>query len=292
MLSDSPTVARRRVRLALREAREAADITQQQVADEMDWSLSKVIRIESGDVSIAPNDLRPLLGFLHVEDRAHSDALIQDAKVARARQRHGWWQAPNFREHLSEPLRHLVEYEAEAVAIRHYHIYFLPATLQTSDYAAALMEAWDGELSAGQMRIRLRARELRRNALLSRIGRVDLFALLDESVFMRTLGRPIVLAAQLRELARLAGQSRVYIRMLPFSATAPWTNNGSFDLLSIGADDNEGGVLYRENGLHDELVEDRIATARHRLRYEKLWLAATDEAATMDFIETRLTAME
>src|SRR5689334_18400759 len=65
---DSPTVARRRVRMALREAREAAGYTQHEVADEMEWSLSKVIRIENGDVSIAPNDLKPLLNFLNVRN--------------------------------------------------------------------------------------------------------------------------------------------------------------------------------------------------------------------------------
>ena len=61
---DSPTVARRRVRLAIREAREPHNLTQQQVAEQMEWSLSKVIRIESGEVSISVNDLRPLLPFL------------------------------------------------------------------------------------------------------------------------------------------------------------------------------------------------------------------------------------
>lgn len=65
----SPAVARRRVRLALREAREAAVHTQSEVAEEMEWSLSKVIRIENGDVSITPNDLRPLLAFLEVRDK-------------------------------------------------------------------------------------------------------------------------------------------------------------------------------------------------------------------------------
>ncbi|SNY57323.1 helix-turn-helix domain-containing protein [Paractinoplanes atraurantiacus] len=54
---DSPTIARPRMRIALREAREAADVTQVQVADEMEWSLSKVIRIENGDVAISQNDL-------------------------------------------------------------------------------------------------------------------------------------------------------------------------------------------------------------------------------------------
>ncbi len=65
---DSPTVARRRVRLAIREARDAAGLTQSQVAEAMEWSHSKVIRIENGEVTIYPNDLRPLLSYLRVSD--------------------------------------------------------------------------------------------------------------------------------------------------------------------------------------------------------------------------------
>jgi hypothetical protein len=40
-----PTVGRRRLRSALRRARDAAGLTQEQVAAAMDWSLSKLIRI-------------------------------------------------------------------------------------------------------------------------------------------------------------------------------------------------------------------------------------------------------
>jgi hypothetical protein len=47
----SPTVARRRLRLALREARETASPTQLAVAEQMDWSLSKMIRIENDATS-------------------------------------------------------------------------------------------------------------------------------------------------------------------------------------------------------------------------------------------------
>src|SRR6187549_2416591 len=97
---DSPTVARRRVRLAIREARDAAGLTQSQVAEAMEWSLSKVIRIENGEVSISPNDLRPLLSYLGIQDRATVGALLADARIARLRQRQAWYQAPEFREHL------------------------------------------------------------------------------------------------------------------------------------------------------------------------------------------------
>ena len=83
---DSPAVARRRVRLAVREAREAKDFTQGQVAEAMEWSLSKVMRIETGEVTVSPNDLRPLLAHLGITDKARVDELVRDAKLSRSRQ--------------------------------------------------------------------------------------------------------------------------------------------------------------------------------------------------------------
>ena len=48
----SPVVQRRRLRTELRRARLDAQLTQEQVATAMDWSLSKLIRIENGTVGI------------------------------------------------------------------------------------------------------------------------------------------------------------------------------------------------------------------------------------------------
>jgi transcriptional regulator with XRE-family HTH domain len=50
MTAQGPTVGRRRLRSALRRAREATGLTQEQVAEAMDWSLSKLIRIEGRNV--------------------------------------------------------------------------------------------------------------------------------------------------------------------------------------------------------------------------------------------------
>src|SRR4051794_5059723 len=127
----SPTVARRRLRLALREAREKAKLTQQDVAEQMEWSLSKVIRIENGDVSISPNDLRPLLHYLHIRDKDLVAAHLADARIARQRQRQKWYQASELREHLTDPLRRMFEYEAEATRVRYYYVNFVPGSLQT-----------------------------------------------------------------------------------------------------------------------------------------------------------------
>ncbi|GIF15159.1 helix-turn-helix domain-containing protein [Actinoplanes teichomyceticus] len=287
---DSPTVARRRVRLALREARERADLTQLQVADEMEWSLSKVIRIENGDVSISPNDLRPLLAYLGIKDKPTVAALVADARIARTRQRQVWYQKPEFRENLTDATRKLIEYENEAAQMRSYSVYYVPGPLQTPAYAAALMTRFEDELSESQRERRIEARRLRRESLLARAasGDVRILVMVDESVLRRTIGGPAVFAEQLRELLRLAETDAITIRMVPFSLDASVTNNASFDLLTLG----EGEVLYRETGLGDEMIEDRDTTAKHRARYDKVWHEVADEAATITFVKSQIHSME
>jgi transcriptional regulator with XRE-family HTH domain len=290
---DSPTVARRRVRLVLREAREAAGMTQTDVAEAMEWSLSKVIRIESGEVSIAQNDLRFLLDHLDVTDPARVTELLEDAKIARLRQRRVWWQEAQYREHLTPALRRLIEFESDAVAIRFFHIYNIPGPLQIPAYAEALTRRWEEELTEDQIAIRVQARGLRRDTLLARKDVLRMWALLDQSVLMRPIGGPEVFAAQLRELIRLCREGHGLIRMVPFDVEAALSNNGGYDLLYLSEDGNDDdAVLYRENGVADEIVEDNAIATRHRARYEKLWHAALDEGDTIAFIEERLKAVE
>jgi transcriptional regulator with XRE-family HTH domain len=287
---DSPTVARRRVRLAIREARDAAGLTQNQVAEAMEWSHSKVIRIESGEVSISPNDLRPLMSYLGIKDRAVTNALLADARIARTRQRQAWYQKPEFREHMSEALRRLIEYEVEATAMRSYTVYYPPGPLQTPAYASALTGAWSHEISAETLAKIVEARRLRHEMMLDRLESMQVFVVMDQSVFERQIGGPAVLAEQLRELHDLAGRGLVNIRMLPFDMDSPIANNGSFDLLSIGGESGDE-VLYRENGLSDELVEELTTTARHRERFEQLWQVARTEVDTIDFMKGRIESL-
>src|SRR4051794_36303941 len=82
-------------------AREDKRLTQTQVAEAMEWSLSKVMRIESGEVSVSPTDLRALLPLLGVTDGPEMEQLFSDARVAR-RQR--WTVKPEYREHLTPAL--------------------------------------------------------------------------------------------------------------------------------------------------------------------------------------------
>jgi transcriptional regulator with XRE-family HTH domain len=289
---DSPTVARRRVRLVLREAREAAGMTQTDVAEAMEWSLSKVIRIESGEVSIAQNDLRFLLSHLGIDDPGRVTELLEDAKIARSRQRRVWWQEPEFREHLTPATRRLIEFEGDVVAIRYFQIYNIPGPLQIPEYAEALTRKWDEELSDEQITTRVEARRMRRQALLDRLHTLHLSVLLDQSVLMRPIGGPEIFAAQVQELIRVSTEGLARIRMVPFDVEAALSNNGGFDLLYLSEDGNdEDAVLYRENGAGDEIVEDSATASRHRARYEKLWHAAMNEDDTIAFFRSRLDTL-
>src|SRR5689334_4717666 len=58
----------RRLAKELRRYRAEAGLTQKDVADAMDWSPSKVVRIESGGFNVSTSDLRALLNQYGVQD--------------------------------------------------------------------------------------------------------------------------------------------------------------------------------------------------------------------------------
>ncbi|WP_430781089.1 helix-turn-helix domain-containing protein [Actinoplanes sp. G11-F43] len=276
------------MRLALQQARKRAGLTQNQVAEEMEWSTSKVIRIENGDVTISANDLRSLLGFLGVRDRATVTDLLAATRIARTRQRQAWYQAEEFRDTLTDDLRKLIEYESEATEIRSYSIYYIPGPLQTRDYATALMSRYEDELTEDQRTRRVEARMRRREALLGRPDGVRILLMVDESVLRRTIGGPAVFADQLRDLKKHVRDGTVRIRMVPFSLDASVTNNASFDLLRMSV----GEALYRETGLGDEMIEDHDTAAKHHARYDRVWNEAADEEDTIQFIEAQIKELE
>lgn len=72
----SPMVQRRRLRAELRRARQDAGETQEQVAAAMDWSLSKLSRIETGSTDISTSDLKALLYHYKIADPIRIEQLI------------------------------------------------------------------------------------------------------------------------------------------------------------------------------------------------------------------------
>lgn len=278
---ESPAGARRRVRLAVRMAREDLGLTQGQVAEAMEWSQSKVIRIESGEVTISPNDLRPLLGFLKIDDKTTVDRLVRDARSSRKRRM--WWDEPRVRDHLTEPSRQLIQYELEAVEIRHFTNITIPGRLQTDTYARAVLGGFQ-QLSDQEIAVRMETRQRRRDELLARRDFPRTYLLFDESVLKRRIGSAEVTSDQLREILRIRHEKPLWVRVLPFTSSAPLPVIGPFDILKLSGE-GANSVLYRESYLTDEIVDDIKNIQRHREMFETSWEAALDEGASAALIE-------
>src|SRR3712207_4146002 len=105
---ESPARARRRLRLALRKLREANGLTQGDVARRLEWSLSKVNRIEIGDVTVSGTDLQALLRLLDVTDEGRVTTLTEHCRSARRRE---WWDRSDIRPHLNPATLELLQFE-------------------------------------------------------------------------------------------------------------------------------------------------------------------------------------
>jgi transcriptional regulator with XRE-family HTH domain len=292
MTSESPAVARRRLRLALRRAREAAGLTQAQVAEEMEWSVSKVMRIESGEVTITVNDAKLLLPLIKITDKAKMADLLQAARASKQRQQ--WWDAPNLREHMTPAMRQQIQFETEARVARYFCPAFVHGRLQTDAYATAMFDTIKNELSPETRRGRVESRIRRREELSRRKDPPTILLLLDESVLFRQIGGPQALADQLQFLLEQVRTERLFLRVLPFTEVTAVPNIGTFEILYLtgeGIDGEGDAVMYRESGFSDEIVDDEHIIRRHLDMFERYWHGALDEATSMERLESAAKAV-
>ncbi|MEV1286954.1 helix-turn-helix transcriptional regulator [Micromonospora sp. NPDC049679] len=283
---ESPAVARRRVRLALRSAREAGGLTRGQVAEALDWSISKVNRIEKGDVTVSTTDLRALLELCGVTDPEHVRQLLADARASRRR---GWWDEPSYREHLTPALMQMLQFESEATVIRHFHPTLIAGLLQTRAYAEFIMNFWIAEMPAADRAARLEARMRRPVQVFDQPDPPRYLFVLDESVLSRLVGGPRVMAEQLRHLLHLIEKPQITVRVVPLADAALTGMLGPFTIFDLG--DEENAVLYRETILLDEIMHTGEAIHRHRGYFDQMWETALGEEDSARLIEARVEAL-
>lgn len=272
----TPTVQRRRLRAELRRIRLDANETQEHVAAAMDWSLSKLIRIENGSVSISTNDLKVLLGHYGIVDDDKVEELIGLARAARER---SWWR--QYRDVASPQLLQFIEYQVAAMITRNFEPVLIPGLLQTEAYARVAIKEFSGRPPKERLDD-LVALRMRRQELLKRTGPPPWsFFILDEGVVRRRVGSQDVMAAQIRHLIELAGRPDVTIEVVPFSAGVNRGMHGPFVILEFPEPEDED-VLYLESPRGDLFHRndlEEIVTYREifeELRRMSLWERTVD----------------
>jgi len=84
-----PTVPQRALAAELERRRETAGLGRDQVAAELEWSDTKVWRIETARVTVSAGDVRELARLYGLAD-ADTEVLV---RLARQTRRAGWWRA-------------------------------------------------------------------------------------------------------------------------------------------------------------------------------------------------------
>lgn len=263
----NPAALRRRLIVELKRLRGEANLTQRQVATSLDWSPSKIIRIEQGLVGISVTDLRALLGHYGVSDE---QALAEYADMARESKRQPF---TDYRDVFPADTIRFFGYEATASIIRQVELTVLPGLLQTEEYARAVLVAQGVEGGRADKLVESR-RE--RQELFERPNPPEIFVVLDEGVLQRAIGGPTVMRRQLDRLAEAAARPGLTIQVLPFALGAHAALAGSFTYLEFPTEDDPD-VLYLENPLGDALFHDEPQiTSRYR---ERFW-TLEDQATT------------
>jgi transcriptional regulator with XRE-family HTH domain len=279
--NEDPGFYRRRVRDALRKAREKAALTQRQAAEALDWSMSKLVRIEAGTVGVSTTDLRALLRLYEVDDPADVDAL---AEMARAARRRPWFS--KYQRILNPAFAQYLGYESAASIIRGFQPLTIPGLLQTDDYARAILEA--NRASYIDERVELRAA---RQELLDRENCPEIFYILDEAALYRRVGGLAVMRGQLRRLEELNNHPRVHVQVVPFAAGAHSSMNGGFTILEFADWDED--VLYQETPRGSVTSrEDQELVADYRERFDLLEAASLDKGSTSELIERLIHDLE
>lgn len=277
----NPVVQRRRLRTELRNARQAAGLTQESVAEAMDWSPSKIIRIEAGSVGVTTNDLKALLSLYGVTDPARVGELIEIARVSRER---SWWS--DYRDVIaSKSFFQFIEYEAAASAIHGFQPVMIPGLLQTEEYARAVVSLFAAADAPPGVETLVRIR-MRRQELVTRPDAPSMHFVLDEAAIRRQVGDEQLMRRQFLHLIDLAARPNLTIEVMPFSAGIHPATQGPFVILEFpeAADDD---VLFLETSRGDVIVRDDLdELSRYGEMFEQLKKLSLGPEGSLTYLRT------
>jgi transcriptional regulator with XRE-family HTH domain len=266
----------------LRRYRQSTGLSQTEVATRLTWSLSKMQRIEAGEVTVSGTDLRALLDLYGVSDAEEIARLLEDSRISR---RERWWTKPDYRKHLPPGLLQLLQFEIEAKAIRVFQPHVIPGILQTPETAEAVLEWWKADLPEETRRVRHEVRMFRRHQTMERDDAPAYLLLLDESVIKRKVGGPAVMAGQLETLIQLIRRPNVHIRIMAMDNGGVAGSVGPFSILDLEDGGRGDAVVYREAGTQDSLLHEPAEVDWFRRTFERLWAEACSEPVTLRLIE-------
>ena len=248
----------------LRAQREAAGLTQEQLAKLMGYSPSVVAKLET---------CRTMPSGQHAEQA--DAALKTPGTFARLR---SVIMAAAFEPWFVVYL----DIEARATVLRSWQPLVVDGLLQTEAYARAMLRAGrpgDSDAAIEQ----LVSTRMARQQIWERADPPPpmLSVILGEGVLRQTVGDGQVMAGQLGHLIAAADSPRITIQVMPFAAAAHPGMLGPFVVASFESDPD---AAYLDNALAGQVTERRKEVSRVSLLYDTLRSEALSPGASLQLI--------
>ncbi|MFE1914443.1 helix-turn-helix domain-containing protein [Streptomyces anandii] len=275
-MAGSPTARRRRLSIELKKLREKHALTCAQVGAALEWSGSKVNRMETGSGRVQPSDIDALCRFYDTGDELR-EFLKSLARQAKTR---GWWQVHGSG--VPEWFSIYIGLEQDASTLRQYQSEVLPGLVQTEAYAREL-HTCGSYMSPEDIDRAVRVR-LERQSMLSGPGAPDCWFIVSEGAVRRVVGDREVMRAQLERVLEVVDAPSVTLQVLPFDAgTCPTT--GPFTMLGF-PDPEDPDIVYRD-GITDAMYLEGEPHVREYTRaFDELRAAALSPRRTTQLIKS------
>ncbi len=267
-----PTVRLRRLASELRRLRQAAGLSQEDVAEKTKVNIVTLYRIETAQAKPQLRTLIALLDIYGVTGDTHAD-LLSLQKEAKQR---GWLN--DLEANLLGQYSAYIGLESEARQAINYESLFVPGLLQTEDYARAVIRGVRPTAPDDENENRVTAR-MQRQLLLEGDKPLRLWAILDQAALCREVGSDAVMRDQLTHLIQQAQRPHITVQIIPFSAGAHPGMPGSFIVLKFGPDDPD--VIHIDSMAGDLFLEKETDIRRYNQMCEHLRAIALSPADTV-----------
>jgi transcriptional regulator with XRE-family HTH domain len=259
---------RRRLGLALRELRHAADLTTTQLAERLGVAQSTISRWESGRQLLTPAQVNQWAAATGATAAQHStlDEVAEQVMTEAV----SWGARPR---RLAALQRETGDLEESAGLLRTYHPVMIHGLLQVPDYARMVFQAraqLEGQSDA-EVAEAVAAR-LGKQALLFKGGHRFEFLLTEAGLRWRFVPAE-VMAAQLDRLRQVATRPNVTLGILPLEVETPVWRWESFAAFLERADDGED-LVHIENLMAAVTIRKPEDVARYSEAFRQLLGAA------------------
>jgi transcriptional regulator with XRE-family HTH domain len=269
--ASGPLMPRKQLAAELRRLREEAGATLEDVSGALMISTSKLSRLENAQGRPQPRDVRDLIRYYGLDNTPQAEKYMRWVKTASTR---AWWD--DYSDTVRDGLDIYLATETEASTVRVYTIPVLPVLLQTPEYTQALIERMEPWRSIRELEQLLEVRARRRQALEFRDGKrpLRLLAATHESSIRQMVGSTEIMRAQLEHLIKQSAMPNIELRILPFSATPPFTSTCMYAYFEF--DDYAHDLVSIETHAGFRNIETPELVRKYRRYYDQLFESSLD----------------